>query len=92
MKILTLMSCVLLVACGGGGGSAATSPPVTPPPTTTAIADVQGSSASSPLDGQTVTVAGIVTGDFQDNDGDADVDHFLLNGLVTQSRLCVTHS
>ncbi|MDH3613296.1 MAG: ExeM/NucH family extracellular endonuclease [Gammaproteobacteria bacterium] len=37
----------------------------------TAIYDVQGDGASSPLDGQSVTVEGIVTGDFQDGDTDS---------------------
>ena len=36
----------------------------------TTIADIQGSGATSPLKGQTATVSGIVTGDFQDNDAD----------------------
>ena len=46
---------------------------VNPPPSNpvvTALHDVQGSGAVSPLDGQRVTVRGIVTGDFQDGDAD----------------------
>ena len=35
------------------------------------IFDVQGNNDTSPVDGQRVVVAGIVTGDFQDNDADA---------------------
>jgi predicted extracellular nuclease len=41
-----------------------------PPSSLTAIYDVQGSGASSPIVGQTVTIEGIVTGDFQDGDAD----------------------
>jgi predicted extracellular nuclease len=57
-------------ACGGGGGESNANPP--PPAGTgiTPIHDIQGGGASSPLDGQAVTVEGIVTGDFQDNDAD----------------------
>lgn len=45
------------------------------------IADIQGTGASSPLDGQTVTVTGIVTGDFQENDSD---DRRNLGGFYIQ--------
>ena len=44
---------------GGGGGSG-----------TTLISAVQGSGASSPLNGSVVRIQGIVVGDFQDGDGD----------------------
>lgn len=66
---------------GDGGGE----PPPDPclAPTTSEIGAVQGSAAASPLDGQTVTVEGVVVGDFQaageldgvfiqDPDGDGD--------------------
>ena len=58
-------------ACGGGGGTSNANPP--PPAGTgiTPIYDIQGNGASSPLEGRAVTVEGIVTGDFQDNDADA---------------------
>ncbi len=61
-----IIVCLALVGCGG-------SPAVTaPPPGTviTPIPDVQGRGDASPLDGQSVTVTGIVTGDFQDGDAD----------------------
>jgi predicted extracellular nuclease len=73
MRIFTLLSGLsLIAACGGDGGSGqASTPPVTPPPSgATMIADVQGTGDISPLEGQAVTVSGIVTGDFQENDAD----------------------
>ena len=70
MRILTLMTSLCLVAACGGGGNGNAAPPPPPPSGTTTISDVQGSGATSPLEGQTVTVSGIVTGDFQENDGD----------------------
>ena len=39
--------------------------------TLTAISAVQGSGAASPLIGQTVTIEGVVTGDYQNGDADA---------------------
>ena len=45
------------------------------------IGDVQGDGASSPYVGQSVTVEGIVTGDFQDDDSDRDSD---LGGFYIQ--------
>ena len=56
-----------------------------PPPvrTTTPIYDVQGSGASSPLDGSAVSIVGIVTGDFQDDDGDPRND---LGGFFVQEE------
>ena len=83
MRILTLMTGIaLLAACGGGGGGAATpNPPVTPPSGGTMISEIQGAGATSPLDGQTVTVRGQVTGDFQEGDGD---DRRNLGGFYLQ--------
>jgi predicted extracellular nuclease len=40
------------------------------PPPLVKIHEVQGSGASSPFDGQTIIVEGVVTGDFQDGDAD----------------------
>ena len=70
MRIQTLMAALLLVAaCGGSSGDSGGS--VNPPPSgATTIADIQGSGDTSPLDGREVAVSGIVTGDFQENDGD----------------------
>lgn len=83
MRILTLLiGLCLAAACGGGGGSsAASSPPPPPSSGSTKISDVQGSGATSPMEGQTVTLRGIVTGDFQENDGD---DRRNLGGFYMQ--------
>ncbi|RZV37769.1 MAG: ExeM/NucH family extracellular endonuclease [Chromatiales bacterium] len=72
MRILTLLTSLsLVVACGGGSGNGnAAPPPPPPPPGMSMISDVQGSGATSPLEGETVTVSGIVTGDFQEDDTD----------------------
>lgn len=66
-----LLATVAIVACSGGGGDSPSGSPA-PPPTSgvTTISAVQGAGTASPLEGQSVTVAGIVTGDFQDNDAD----------------------
>ena len=73
MRIVTLMTGIaLLAACGGGGGGGVTTPAPPPPPPSgsTMISAVQGSGPTSPFEGQTVTVRGQVTGDFQEGDGD----------------------
>lgn len=69
----------------------------------TRIHDVQGSGASSPLVGQTVTVEGVVTGDFQtqgsgelrgfflqEEDADADADPQTSEGLFVFCSSCPT--
>jgi predicted extracellular nuclease len=66
-RIAVLCACLPLTACGGGTSPAA---PSGDDSAVTSIPDVQGFGPESPLDGQTVTIAGIVTGDFQDNDAD----------------------
>ena len=82
MRILTLLaSLCLAAACGGGGGTTTPPNPPSPPAGTTMISAVQGSGATSPLEGQTVTVRGIVTGDFQENDAD---DRRNLGGFYIQ--------
>ncbi len=71
MNRFTILACSILLplcACGGGGA-----PPSNPPPSGssgTQIADIQGDGATSPLEGQIVSVEGVVSGDFQDNDND----------------------
>lgn len=74
MRLLTVFTALVsIAACSSGGGSSNTAPPpiVNPPPNgDTAIGEVQGAGANSPLEGETVTVSGVVTGDFQENDGD----------------------
>jgi len=69
---LFLLVLLTLFACDGRTDSQATSIPV-----------IQGSTDRSPLEGETVTFAGIVTGDFQDNDGNAEND---LGGFYVQSE------
>jgi len=71
MKEIVIALCsAALAACGGGGETATTVSPGPPPSAGTQVSDVQGSGIASPLEGQTVTVSAIVTGDFQDNDAD----------------------
>ena len=68
MRITILCAvAVLLAACGGGGG-VANGPPS--PSSDATVSEVQGTGATSPLEGQAVVVSGIVTGDFQEDDGD----------------------
>ena len=50
-----------LAACGGSSGASNSNPPRNNP-AVTSIQDVQGTGAVSPLDGQTVTIEGVVTG------------------------------
>ncbi len=52
------------------------------PPALTAIAAVQGAGRASPIVGATVTIEGVVTGDFQNGDGDATRN---LQGFFVQS-------
>ena len=75
----TLFVTAVLAACGGNGSP---DPPPSSDPATTAIFDIQGSGTASPLVGQAVTVDGVVTGDFQDNDGDTGRN---LGGFFLQS-------
>ena len=67
-KTLLLLA-TTLAACGSSGGG---TPPPNPPGNAgvTAIYDVQGDGAASPFVGQSITIEGVVTGDFQDNDAD----------------------
>ncbi len=70
MKISLILPVLsLLAACGGGSGDAPAVPLLSAPSANT-IADVQGRGSASPLTGQVVSVSGIVTGDFQENDAD----------------------
>ena len=83
--MLTLIAGLgLVTACGGGGGGAgAVTPPAGGPPPggATLISDIQGAGETSPMEGQTVTVTGLVTGDFQDGDAD---DRRNLGGFYLQ--------
>lgn len=68
MRILPILP-VLLAACGGGSGTAP-AVPLLPLSGSTTIAEIQGTGPSSPLQGNTVSITGVVTGDFQENDAD----------------------
>ena len=72
-----------VAACGGGGGNSQGGGNPPPDGTLTPIYTVQGASAASALDGQAVTVRGIVTGDFQDGDADdsRNLGGFYIQGL-----------
>jgi uncharacterized protein len=71
LAFLIVVMTVFASACGGGGsGATAVIPPAPNNPVVTALHDIQGSGSVSPFDGQDVTVRGIITGDFQDNDAD----------------------
>ncbi|MGI9273041.1 MAG: ExeM/NucH family extracellular endonuclease [Woeseiaceae bacterium] len=59
---------LLLMGCNGGSGT--NTPPPNNDPVVTPINQIQGSGSRSPLDDRSVTVTGVVTGDFQDNDAD----------------------
>ena len=68
IQIITALTAIL-TACGGGGGvSNDTQPPSSGG--ATSVGAIQGTGRTSPLEGQTVTVTGVVTGDFQEDDGD----------------------
>jgi uncharacterized protein len=82
-KLVIACSAFAITACGGSGGGVTT--PTAPPPTgSTPISDVQGPGAASPMNGQTVTVSVIVTGDFQENDSDTDNN---LGGFYVQQEM-----
>jgi len=78
-----LASLLLLAACGGGGSGTAPAVPLPPPSGTTPITDIQGTGNVSPFNGQVVTVSGVVTGDFQENDPDGDSN---LGGFYLQQE------
>ena len=72
----------ILIALAGCSGSNTTSPPSGDLPTNTPIGQIQGAGAISPLENAAVTVTGIVSGDFQDNDADASSN---MGGFYLQS-------
>jgi len=84
IRHLSLVLATLLAACGGDGsnGAISTPPPPPPGPPVTSIPAIQGNGPASPLVGQDVTISGVVTGDFQSNDGDLQHD---LGGFFIQS-------
>jgi hypothetical protein len=68
MRSLTFLLLGALAACGGGGNSSASESPT--PAGLTEIGGIQGDGDASPLAGRSITLEAVVTGDFQDNDGD----------------------
>lgn len=64
----TLTAALFAAACGGSDGN--TPAATVPRSATTPVAGIQGSGPTSPLEGQIVSIQGVVTGDFQDNDSD----------------------
>ena len=81
MRILPMLP-VLLAACGGGSGTAP-GVPLLPSSGLTTIADIQGNESTSPLAGKRVSITGVVTGDFQENDAD---DESNLGGFYIQDE------
>ena len=79
--MISALAALALAACGGGSSPPAASPAS---PGTTAIQAIQGTGIASPLAGQVVTIDAIVTGDFQDNDGDAASN---LGGFFVQTEM-----
>ncbi len=65
LHLTLVIAAIAAAACGGNGGNSTGSgngPPVVP------VYQVQGNGAASPMTGESVTVEGVVTGDFQDGD------------------------
>ena len=81
-----LVSIAALCACGASGNNETPSPP---DPPLTPIYEVQGNGPVSPFDGQSVTVVGVVTGDFQNDDDDvqSSLDGFYLQEEMPDSDL-----
>jgi predicted extracellular nuclease len=77
-----LLSCSFAIAACGGGKTASSEPSVAADGSTS-IADIQGSGSSSPLQGQSVMISAIVSGDFQTNDEDTASD---LGGFYVQNE------
>lgn len=81
MRTLSILTGLLCVAACGGGGAATPPAPLPPQSEITPITEIQGNGPASPLEGQTVTIRGVVTGDFQENDAD---DSSNLGGFYVQ--------
>ena len=68
-RLLFVSLLASLAACSGGSGGGGNAPPSGNAPLTP-IHVIQGSGSSSPLEGEAVTIDGVVTGDFQERDAD----------------------
>jgi predicted extracellular nuclease len=69
-KLLIALGSFAVAGCGNGGSDLAPEDSNSAPPDTTPVSAIQGTGPASPLEGQTVIVSAIVTGDFQDGDAD----------------------
>lgn len=69
---LSITTIVVSALVGGACSREAPSSESSIPAGTVPVAAIQGSGVSSPLEGQTVSIVAIVTGDFQENDSDVD--------------------
>lgn len=83
MKSLIVFTVVLLLAACGSGSDTAPISPAPVPSGFTAISVIQGAGSASSIDNQAVSIAGVVTGDFQDNDADTDNN---LGGFYVQQE------
>ena len=81
-RLLAAIICFPLVACNG---NADTTSPVASPDSSggISISDIQGDGIASPLEGKTVVVEGVVTGDVQVSDSDVGSD---LGGFFIQAE------
>ncbi len=70
-NLLVTLGVLAVAACGGGSGGTTAPDSSGPAPTIgTLVSDIQGDAGQSPLEGQSVSISAIVSGDFQDNDAD----------------------
>jgi predicted extracellular nuclease len=69
-NFIKLGSVLLLAACGDGSGTLSAVQLATSARGNLTIADIQSPAAASPYAGEVVSVSGVVTGDFQNNDKD----------------------
>ena len=70
MRLILISTAIAVTACSGDDGTANSTPVPPADPGITLIHDIQGPGSSSPLNGEDVTVDGVVTGDFQEGDSD----------------------
>lgn len=81
-KLVIALTTFAIAACGGRSDpETITNNP--PPSTGIRVSDIQGSGDSSPMTEQTVSFTAIVSGDFQENDGDTDRN---LGGFYVQQE------
>jgi predicted extracellular nuclease len=69
-KLILTLCGFAVAACGSGASDLSPRNPLASPSGSTPIFAVQGATAVSPLEDQSVSISAVVTGDFQDNDDD----------------------